>query len=189
MNLRKMHRKLAPILFAPLLLTALTGIAYRIGRSWFGLSDEFGEFMMTMHEGRFLGKPIVPMYVLVVGLGLLGMIISGITLMKRRKKVDSPASQKLNDRKLHQTVALIGFLPFTVSATTGIAYRLGRAWFNLSSDQASMLLKIHQGSYLGSTFRPFYVLLVGASLIIMLITGIQMSGILRKKRAQPSELS
>ncbi len=53
MNLRKLHRQTAPILFIPLLLTALTGVAYRIGRSWFGLPKEFGNFMMLLHEGRF----------------------------------------------------------------------------------------------------------------------------------------
>ena len=36
MNFRKLHRKIAPILFLPLLLSALTGISYRIGRSWRG---------------------------------------------------------------------------------------------------------------------------------------------------------
>ena len=189
MNLRKMHRKLAPILFAPLLLTAITGVAYRIGRSWFGLSSEFGNFILLLHEGRFLGKPIVPIYVLFLGLGLLGMIISGMTLIKQRKKIDSPNSPKLNERRLHQLIALIGFLPFAVSAITGIAYRLGRAWLNWSDEQAEIFLKIHQGAYLGSALKPFYVLLVGTSLMIMLLTGIQMSGVMRKKRSQPSDIS
>ncbi len=187
MNLRKLHRKTAPILFIPLLLTALTGIAFRVGRSWFGLSDGFGDFMMVLHEGRFLGKPIVPIYVLLVGLGLVGMVVSGITLIKQRKQAATSKSLKLNERKLHQVIAPIAFLPFAVSAITGVFYRLGRAWFNLSEDQADFLLKIHQGSYLGSTLRPIYVLLVGASLIAMLLTGLQMSGIVRKRRSQTSE--
>lgn len=181
MNLRKLHRKTAPILFIPLLLTALTGVAYRIGRSWFGLSDEFGDFMMLLHEGRFLGEPIVPIYVLFVGLGLLGMTISGVALIKQRKKAKTPKPFKLNERSLHQVVAPISFLPFAVSAITGVFYRLGKAWFGLSNEQAAFLLKIHQGSYLGSTLRPFYVLLVGASLVTMLVTGIKMLGIFRKR--------
>ncbi|MBW4660384.1 MAG: PepSY domain-containing protein [Drouetiella hepatica Uher 2000/2452] len=186
MNLRKFHRKAAPILFIPLLLTALTGVAYRIGRSWFGLSDEFGEFMMMLHEGRFLGKPIVPAYVLLVGLGLLGIMVSGISLMKRRKDPIQQNAVKLNGRKLHQIMAPIAFLPFGISALTGVAYRLGKAWFGLSADQAAILLKIHQGSYLGSALRPIYVLLVGLSLVIMLATGIQMSGVFRKRRVRAS---
>ncbi|MFQ3616336.1 MAG: PepSY domain-containing protein [Cyanobacteriota bacterium] len=187
MNLRKLHRKTAPILFIPLLLTALTGVAYRIGRSWFGLSDEFGDFMMVLHEGRFLGKPIVPIYVLLVGLGLLGMIVSGIALVRQRKKAAISKTFKLNARKLHQAIAPIAFLPFAVSATTGVFYRLGRAWFGLSDEQAAFLLRIHQGSYLGSTLRPVYVLLVGVSLIAMLLTGIQMSGVFRRRSSRSTE--
>lgn len=187
MNLRKLHRKIAPILFTPLLLTALTGVAYRIGRSWFGLSDEFGDFMMLLHEGRFLGRPIVPIYVLLVGLGLLGITISGITLIKRRKQDATPKPLKLNERRLHQVMAPIVFLPFAVSAITGVSYRLGKAWFGLSDEQAAILLKVHQGSYLGSMLRPIYVLLVGASLVAMLLTGIHMSGIFRKPHPQTPE--
>lgn len=184
MNLRKIHRKTAPILFIPLLLTALTGIGYRLGRSWFGLSDEFGDFMMWLHEGRFLGKPLVPVYVLLVGLGLLGMTISGITLIRQRKK---SKFFQLNERSLHQLLAPIAFLPFVITATTGVAYRLGKNWFGLPDELAAFLLKIHQGSYLGSTLRPFYVLLVGASLVTMLVTGIQMMAIFRKRRSASAE--
>lgn len=82
MNPRKLHRKIAPILFLPLLLSALTGVSYRIGRSWFGLSNEFGNLMMTIHEGRYLGKPLVPIYVLLTGLGLIGIVITGISMLK-----------------------------------------------------------------------------------------------------------
>lgn len=57
MNLKKLHRKIAPIVFIPLMLSAVTGIAYRVGKSWFGLSKGFGNGMMMLHEGRFLGEP------------------------------------------------------------------------------------------------------------------------------------
>ncbi len=38
MNWRKLHRFIAPILLLPILLTTITGVAYRVGRSWFGMS-------------------------------------------------------------------------------------------------------------------------------------------------------
>ncbi len=117
------------------------------------------------------------------------MVISGITLIKQRKKAATSKTLKLNERKLHQVMAPIASLPLVVSAVTGVFYRLGKAWFGLSSDQVGFLLKIHQGSYLGPTLRPVYVLLVGASLIAMLITGIQMSGIIRKRRSPTLENS
>ncbi len=135
---------------------------------------------MTLHEGRFIGKPLVPVYVLLVGLGLLGMIITGLTMIKWQRK--TPKSNPKRDwRWFHRLLAPIAFLPLFVSAITGISYRLGRSWFGLSSQQASILLQIHQGSYLGN-FKAVYVLLVGLSLLALLITGIQMTGICRKSR-------
>ncbi|XFA72052.1 PepSY domain-containing protein [Thermosynechococcaceae cyanobacterium Okahandja] len=184
MNLRRLHRKTALIFTVPLLLTALTGISYRIGRSWFGLTDEFGELMMILHEGRFLGKPMVPVYVLLLGLGLLSITISGIALVKRRKKTAISKSGNLNARRLHQFIAPFAALPFFITSFTGIFYRLGKDWLGLSNEQASFLLKIHQGSYLGSTLRPIYVLFLGVTLITMLLTGIKISGVSRRHSSQ-----
>jgi uncharacterized iron-regulated membrane protein len=114
------------------------------------------------------------------------MIVSGLVLVKQRKQ-SKPV--KLNERRLHQILAPIAFLPFGISAITGVGYRLGKAWFGLSSDQIGFLLKIHQGSYLGSALKPIYVLLVGVSLVAMLVTGIQMLGIFRKARPQKQEIN
>ena len=69
-----------------------------------------------------------------------------------------------------------------VSAGTGIAYRLSINWLGVSEDQVKFLLKLHEGAYLGSSLRPFYVLLIGAGLLIMLWTGVQMLGLARRKR-------
>jgi hypothetical protein len=187
MDFRKLHRKLAPLLFVPLLLTTLTGIAYRIGRSWFGISNSAANFLMTIHQGEFLGTPLVPIYVLLLGLGLLGTIATGL-MMIGRKRQTSKLLIKGDLRSVHRILAPIIFLPLTVSATTGIAYRLGKTWFGLSNQGTSILLRIHQGSYLGSFFKLIYVLLVGLGLVAMLITGINMTGIFKKSRQQPKEL-
>ena len=185
MNFRKLHRQIAPILFLPLLLSALTGIVYRIGRSWFGFSDELGESIMTIHEGKFLGKPLVPFYVLLVGLGLLGIVITGLTMLGQRQRrktgQDESQSAKFSFRLLHGFLAPIFFLPLLVSASTGISYRLGKAWFGLSAEQAEVFMDIHQGNYLGPALRPLYVLLVGLGLLAMLVTGIQMTGIFSRR--------
>ena len=79
-NIRQLHRKIAPIIFLPLLLTALTGVSYRIGKSWFGLSEEFGDAMMFIHQGTWLGPQLRPFYVLLNALGAIGMIITGIIM-------------------------------------------------------------------------------------------------------------
>jgi hypothetical protein len=78
--IRKLHRKIAPFIFLPLLLTALTGVSYRIGRSWFGLGDEFGDAMMLIHQGTWLGPQLRPFYVLLNALGAIGMIVTGIIM-------------------------------------------------------------------------------------------------------------
>ena len=76
--IRKFHRQIAPILFLPLFFTACTGVAYRVARSWFGVSSEVGEFLMYIHQGTFLGKELRVFYVLLNGLGVLAMLFTGI---------------------------------------------------------------------------------------------------------------
>jgi uncharacterized iron-regulated membrane protein len=183
MNLRKLHRKTAPIIFLPLFIAALTGIAYRLGYSWFNIPNEVADFLMVLHEGRYLGAPLVPVYVLLVGSGLLGLIATGLTLIQR-KRTTSASPPKRDWRWFHRGLAPIAFLPLIVSAFTGISYRIGKDWLGWSNDRAEIFLRIHQGSYLGPDLKPIYVLLVGIGLIGLLITGIQMSGIFRKLRSQ-----
>ena len=84
-------------------------------------------------------------------------------------------------RKLHKTIAPILFLPFLVTAITGIIYRLAQSWFGMSEDSLEILMEIHQGEYLGEQLQAIYVLLNGLGLIGMLVTGIVMTGILRKR--------
>lgn len=177
---RKLHRRIAPILFLPLLASALTGVAYRLGKSWFGIPDSAANFFMVIHQGEYLGLPLVPVYVLLVGLGLVAMIVTGLTMLKRR--ANHPQAKKLTIRKVHQILAPIIFLPLLVTAVTGITYRLGKAWFGMSNAQAAIFLRIHQGTYLGAEGRVIYVFLVGLGLLAMLITGIKMTSIFRTRR-------
>jgi hypothetical protein len=185
LNFRTLHRKSAPIIFIPLFLTALTGIAFRLGRTWFGIPDDVAEWFLVIHQGEFLGQMLVPIYVLLMGMGLLGMIITGLTMLRRKN--NPSAKPKRDVRWFHRALAPIAFLPLIVSATTGIGYRVGKAWFGLPTEQAALLLRIHQGSYLGNFWRVFYVLLVGAGLVTLLITGMQMTGIFRQRRTQTAD--
>jgi uncharacterized iron-regulated membrane protein len=81
MNWRKLHRVISPILLLPLLLTALTGVAYRLGISWFGMSEDAAEIFMKIHQGAFLGNQLKSVYVLLIGLGLIGLIVTGILML------------------------------------------------------------------------------------------------------------
>lgn len=182
LSFRKLHRRIAPILFLPLLASALTGIAYRIGRSSFKIPGNVAEWLMVIHQGEYLSQPLVPVYVLLVGLGLLGMIATGLTMIFQLVKRQRSPNSKLNVRQFHRTLAPFIFLPLIISAVTGIVYRLGKSWFGMSNAQAAIVLRIHQGSYLGDFWRQIYVLLIGIGLIAMLFTGINMTGIFRRRR-------
>jgi hypothetical protein len=161
LNFRKIHRKIAPILFLPLLASALTGIAYRLGRYWFNIPNEVANFFMVIHQGEYLGQALVPIYVLLVGLGLISLIVTGLSMTKLfGTNRPAPKTSKLSLRQVHRILAPITFLPLAVSALTGILFRLGRNWFNLPSEQTALLLRIHQGTYLGSHLRVLYVVLI-----------------------------
>lgn len=188
-NFRKIHRQISPIIFIPLLLTALTGVAYRLAESWLGMEEDGAQnFMdihlfMDIHQGSYLGHKLRAFYVLLLALGTIGLIVSGLTMTKlfganRPERPDA----KLDFRKVHRIAAPIIFLPLAVSAVTGLIYRIGRSWFQMSDEVGEIFLKIHQGEYLGEFLMPIYVLLVGLGSILMLVSGINMTGIFRKKR-------
>lgn len=84
---RHWHRVAGAVLLLPLTATVVTGILAKLGEEWFGFSDETGKLLMTIHEGRWLGQGGRPFYVLVVGLGLLALGMSGLRLLwpKRRR--------------------------------------------------------------------------------------------------------
>jgi len=80
---RKYHRSLAIILFLPLILTILTGVGYTIFDEWFG-QDKIGEFLLGVHTFEFLG--LQKIYPLLNGLGLIGLLITGLTMTGLFKK-------------------------------------------------------------------------------------------------------
>lgn len=171
---RKLHRQLAPILFLPLFATVLTGFAYRVGKSWFSISNTAAETLLTIHQGEFVGKQLVPIYVLLTGLGLVGMSISGIVMLNHKKHHNRKFTPKKSEsHQIHRLIAPILILPVVVTGITGIVYRLGLDWFGMSSEQAGIFLRIHQGTYLGSTLRVYYVFIVGLGLIALLVSGMR----------------
>lgn len=74
---RKYHRSLAIILCLPLILTTLTGMGYIIFDEWFGM-DDIAHFLMEIHTFEFLGLEKV--YPVLNGLGLIGLLVTGITM-------------------------------------------------------------------------------------------------------------
>jgi uncharacterized iron-regulated membrane protein len=175
-NWRKLHRKIAPLLFLPLVIAALTGIGYRLSRNWFQVSGEKAEFLIAIHTGRYLGYGLVPFYVMLVGLGLLGMIATGITMLLKR-------GSGRDLRPIHRRIAIVAMIPLLVTAITGMGFQFGQSWWNLPQETTALLLRLHQGSYLGPILRVWYVIGVGIALLILLATGIYLTGIGRRHQS------
>ena len=91
-TLRRWHSRLAPFVLLPLLLTVISGMGYRLLRDWGGLSRNQAHLLFVLHEGEWLGPRAETIYVLLNGLGLLWMLISGgmLLVQKWRKQFKSP---------------------------------------------------------------------------------------------------
>ena len=80
-RVRELHRAIAPLVLLPLLTTVCSGVAYRLARDWFGLERDQVHWLMTLHEGEWLGSTLEPVVVLLNAVGLLWMLISGAGLL------------------------------------------------------------------------------------------------------------
>jgi hypothetical protein len=88
LRLRRLHAALAPVVLLPLLLTVSTGMAYRLLRDWAGFGRDQAHILMVLHEGEWL-RPLVgasgeTLYVLLNGLGLLWMLVTGASMLWQR---------------------------------------------------------------------------------------------------------
>lgn len=80
---RKYHRTLAIILCLPLILTVLSGMGYIIFDDWFGQED-IAHFLMEIHTFEFLG--LEKIYPVLNGLGLIGLLVTGLTMSSLFRK-------------------------------------------------------------------------------------------------------
>jgi hypothetical protein len=83
---RVWHRALGAVLLLPLAATALTGMLYKAGQTWFGISEENAHLLMTIHEGAWLGRGFKVYYAVIVGCGLLALGCFGLALRRRRAR-------------------------------------------------------------------------------------------------------
>ena len=81
MKFRPLHRKISIWLALPLLVSAMTGVAYRIGRSWFGMSSQIGGEILSIHSWSWLGKAGSLAVIWVVGCGLLFLCGSAFQML------------------------------------------------------------------------------------------------------------
>ncbi|MCA1990507.1 MAG: peptidase [Coleofasciculus sp. S288] len=85
-------------------------------------------------------------------------------------------------RRYHRKIALIMLLPLALTVLTGMAYPIFGNWL-LQGQVAEIMLKIHSGRILG--LDAIYPILNGLGLVGLLITGLNMTSLLRKPRVQP----
>ena len=83
-RVRELHQRIAPFVLLPLFVTVCSGVGYRLARDWFGASREQVHWLMTLHEGEWLGPTLEPVVVLLNAVGLLWMLITGLALLIER---------------------------------------------------------------------------------------------------------
>lgn len=173
MRLTALHRTMALVFALPLLVSTVTGLTYRVGRYWFGMSKETGGIVLSIHEGSYLGEMLTPVYVLLVGLGGVILLGTGVWLLTRRMP-PLPPSPRRSQVRLHRTLALIFALPFFLTTMTGMMFRICQAWFGWTKQDAKFLMDLHQGTWLGTDLRAYYVLVVGLGILSVLFTGLSL---------------
>lgn len=162
---RPLHHRIAPWLVAPLFLSLSTGLAYRIGRSWFGMAKPDGQRILDVHTGAVLGGGFSHLYTAATGLGLLTLAVSGAWLLWKSRA-------RHGARRAHRAAAWLFLAPLVATSLTGLGYHFGKAWFGFSDGTLKLLMNIHQGSWLGPGLRPFYVILVGGGLLWLIVSGL-----------------
>jgi hypothetical protein len=83
-RVRELHQRIAPFVLLPLFVTVCSGVGYRLARDWFGASREQVHWLMTLHEGEWLGPTLEPVVVVLNAVGLLWMLITGLALLIER---------------------------------------------------------------------------------------------------------
>ena len=95
-NSRQFHKALAPWVFLPFLISSITGLLYRVSKDLLGYSREQVHWLMSLHEGEWLGGNGEIIYVLLNSLAVLWMLVTGfqmfsktISFTKKVTKVES----------------------------------------------------------------------------------------------------
>lgn len=171
MKFRPLHRKISIWLALPLLVSAMTGVAYRIGRSWFGMSSHTGGEILSIHSWDWLGKAGSMAVIWVVGSGLLFLCWSAAQMLWGSGRRVFQSQQK--NRLWHRLIGAFLLIPLTASAISGIAYRTGEA-FDISEDTLDLLMSIHEGDWLGKEIKAFYILVLGLGLALIIISGLML---------------
>ncbi len=169
---RKLNFRIASVLLIPLLMTSLTGIILGLANRFSTLPDIVINALLVIHQGAFLGRKLAPFYVLFLGLGVL---VIGLTiLIKVRDDFMSQTAQPLTVN-IYKLITLIFILPLAVCVQTGVAYRLGTDWLNMTNQQTAIFLPLHTGTPLNTVLGVSYTLVTTFGLIVLSIMGVETS--------------
>ena len=84
-NSRSAHRAIVPIAAAPLILTAITGIVF----SLLGARDIELEWLLALHIGHFGPLDLEPFYSVILGVCVLVLSGSGLSLWFKTRRRSS----------------------------------------------------------------------------------------------------
>ena len=87
-NSRQFHKALAPWVFLPLFVSAVTGLFYRVSKDLLGYSRDEVHWLMSLHEGEWLGDYGELIYVFLNSMGVLWMLLTGFQMFS--KKISFP---------------------------------------------------------------------------------------------------
>lgn len=162
---RSLHRLLSPVLFVIVGVSAVTGLAFRVGKKWFGVDGQTGQAIMGIHTGEWLGDLASPFYVLLAGTALLFLVFTGFSMLAKGRPKGAV-------RLWHRVLGGILLLPLAATAITGMIYQAGHSWFALSEETSDLLMTIHEGAWLGKNYKVWYVLVIGLGVLALGVSGL-----------------
>ncbi|HEY9762667.1 MAG TPA: peptidase [Trichocoleus sp.] len=86
-------------------------------------------------------------------------------------------------RKYHRTLSIIMMLPLGLTILSGLGYTIFSDWLKMGS-VGGFLLRLHTGDLVG--LGQIYPILNGLGALGLLITGISLTGVMRRKGRSPS---
>lgn len=164
---RSLHRLLSPVLFIVVGVSAVTGLAFRVGKKWFGLDGQTGEAIMEIHTGEWIGGWASPFYVLLAGTALLFLVFTGLSMLAKGRPRGAV-------RLWHRVLGGVLLLPLAATAATGMIYQVGHSWFAMSEETSDLLMTIHEGAWLGKNLKVYYVLVTAFGLLALGLSGLKL---------------
>jgi hypothetical protein len=85
MKVRLTHRLAAAVVSLPLIVSAITGISLHAGEKWFNISESSHKLLLSLHQGTWLGKDLRAYYIMLIGIGLIILCLTGLRMVLKKK--------------------------------------------------------------------------------------------------------